>query len=254
MIGDNAESDETIVIEISGVTNGTEEGAQTTSLSIPNVCAAPGTVINQSTDFRAAVSDWVANGNASEFGDITQWCTGEVTDMSFAFYNHNTVNPDISGWDTSSVTNMRLMFHFAAAFNQDIGDWDVSKVTDMEQMFKSASAFNANIGGWDISKVIKTKEMFSNATNFTADQDISGWQTGSITDPRSDSDVLGRRQLQQANQYQWWQLGYQFFYLHEQHVLQRDGLQPGHQRLGYEQCNQHGLDVPARLELQSRPL
>ena len=180
---DNAESDETIVIEITGVTNGTEEGAQTTSISIPNVCAAPGTAINQSTDFRAAVSDWVANGNASEFGDITQWCTGEVTDMSFAFYNHNTVNPDISGWDTSSVTNMRLMFHFAAAFNQDIGDWDVSNVTDMEQMFKSAYAFNANIGGWDISKVTTTKEMFSNASDFN--QDISGWQTGNITDPRN---------------------------------------------------------------------
>ncbi|MEL6228169.1 MAG: BspA family leucine-rich repeat surface protein, partial [Pseudomonadota bacterium] len=40
-----------------------------------------------------------------EFGHISTWNTGCVTDMSGLFSWQIGFNDDISGWDTSSVTN-----------------------------------------------------------------------------------------------------------------------------------------------------
>ena len=39
---------------------------------------------------------------------------------------------NISEWDTGAVTNMDILFKFKHDFNQDIGSWDVGSVTDME--------------------------------------------------------------------------------------------------------------------------
>ncbi len=84
------------------------------------VCVTPGDEITDS-NFNDAITDWLANPNTSDYGDITKWCTGAVTDMTEAFRNKRTFNADISGWDTSNVTNMRSMFQYAYAFNQNIG-------------------------------------------------------------------------------------------------------------------------------------
>lgn len=65
-------------------------------------CVPPGTVITDS-NFDAAISDWIATGSASEYGNIRDWCTGAVTDMSNAFANQQSFNADISRWDTSNV-------------------------------------------------------------------------------------------------------------------------------------------------------
>ena len=145
-------------------------------------CAPPGTAITDA-NYRAAINDWIANGNASEYGDITQWCTGNLTTMARAFDGKNTFNADISGWDTSNVTNMWRMFMGATVFNQDIGNWDTSSVTNMASMFEDAAAFNQDIGNWDTSSVTSMAEMFqrwlAGATAFN--QDISGWDVRKVT-------------------------------------------------------------------------
>lgn len=148
-------------------------------------CTPPGTAITDA-NLSAAITDWIANGNASEYGDITQWCTGSVTDMSNAFRN-SIFNEDISGWDVSNVTNMNYMFEQATNFNQDIGSWDVGNVTSMQWMFAgrdpktggSATTFNQNIGSWDVSKVTDMRNMFYLNTAFN--QNIGNWNTGSVT-------------------------------------------------------------------------
>ena len=112
----------------------------------------PGTAITDS-NFDAAITDWFDKGNDSDYGDITKWCTGAVTNMREAFRAKTTFNEDISTWDTSKVSNMFLMFTYSSAFNQDIGSWDTSKVTNMDYMFSGAAAFNQDIGGWDASLV-----------------------------------------------------------------------------------------------------
>ena len=48
------------------------------------VCVPPGDEITDS-NFNEAITDWFASGDASQYGDITKWCTGAVTDMFEAF-------------------------------------------------------------------------------------------------------------------------------------------------------------------------
>ena len=45
----------------------------------------------------------------------------------------------ISNWCTSNITNISYMFSRATSFNQDISAWDVSKVTDMSHLFSRAT-------------------------------------------------------------------------------------------------------------------
>ena len=50
-------------------------------------CVPPGIAITDS-NFDAAITDWIGSiesGVPSAYGDISQWCTGAVTDMSDAF-------------------------------------------------------------------------------------------------------------------------------------------------------------------------
>ena len=142
-------------------------------------CAPPGTPITNS-NFNAAITDWIASGDASQYGDITKWCTGAVTDMSNAFEDEATFNEDISGWNTSNVTDMSLMFRDAPSFNQNIVNWNTSKVTNMAAMFSLAAAFNQDISNWDTGKVTGMAYVFYGATNFN--QNIGSWDTSNVTD------------------------------------------------------------------------
>ena len=135
-------------------------------------CVAPGVLITD-TNFEAAITDWFANANNSVYGPISQWCTGNVTNMGGAFYNRTEFNSDIGGWNTSSVTQMASMFSGATAFNQEIGSWNTSSVIDMSDMFQQATAFNQDIGGWDVRNVRLMSFMFNDASAFN--HDLSNW-------------------------------------------------------------------------------
>ena len=57
-------------------------------------CVAPGVLITDG-NFYAAITDWFADGNNSVYGPISQWCTGNVTNMREAFFNEFNFNEDI---------------------------------------------------------------------------------------------------------------------------------------------------------------
>ena len=135
------------------------------------------------SDIQTAVTAWLS-GDTSTYGDISDWDTSAVTDMSELFKDGtygdtSSFNDDISSWDTSSVTNMSSMFYGASAFNQDISSWVVSSVTTMESMFYNATSFNQDISSWVVSSVTTMESMFYNATSFN--QDISSWDVSSVT-------------------------------------------------------------------------
>nr|AOE13987.1 conserved hypothetical protein [uncultured bacterium] len=138
------------------------------------------TEITQS-NIQSAVDAWCEDSAAAAgtYGDISDWNTSAVTDMSELFKYKSSFNSDISEWDVSSVTRMSEMFKNASAFNQEIGDWDVSSVENMYQMFLQASAFNQEIGDWDVSSVTQLGNMFSNASVFN--QEIGDWDVSSVT-------------------------------------------------------------------------
>ena len=126
-------------------------------------CNPPGTPITNS-NFNVAITDWFASGDASQYGDITKWCTGAVTVMREAFRDKTTFNEDISAWDTSNVTDMSYMFDSATAFNRDISGWNTSNVTVMSYMFRDATAFNQDLSSWDASSVTSCAEFADFAT------------------------------------------------------------------------------------------
>ncbi len=72
--------------------------------------------------------------------------------MGSMFYSATSFNGDISNWDTSSVTNMSAMFNGASAFNRNLGNWDISNVQSMYSMFEdsdmSALNFSDTLIGW----------------------------------------------------------------------------------------------------------
>jgi len=112
-------------------------------------------------------------------GDISQWNTSGVQDMSGMFASTSEFNQDISNWDVSNVVNFTSMFQFATAFNQPIGQWDVSQMRLAYYMFNGASEFNQDLNNWNTSNLRNAMFMFEGATNFNGD--ISDWNTSNLT-------------------------------------------------------------------------
>jgi surface protein len=127
------------------------------------------------------VSEWNSNETAAgvKYGDISEWDTSKVTDMSELFEGTE-FSGDISGWNTGSVTDMSGMFYYATSFNGDISGWDTGSVTDMSGMFAQATSFNRDLSGWNTGSVTDMMRMFDSATSFN--RDLSGWNAGSVTD------------------------------------------------------------------------
>ncbi len=118
---------------------------------------SPSCFINDG-NIQAAVDLWISDPTTAEatYGNISNWDTSCVTDMSDLFRDYTTFNDDISQWDTSNVTNMSRCFSMLLSFNQNIGDWDVSNVTTMMICCSQngvLGSFNQHIGDWDVSNV-----------------------------------------------------------------------------------------------------
>ena len=130
---------------------------------------------------REAVEEWCKDEESTlnNYGDINNWDTSEVTDMSKLFDNAREFNSPIGNWDVSNVEDMSEMFSGAESFNQPIGDWDVSNVTDMSDMFSYAESFNQPIGEWDASNVSDMTAMFFGAKSFN--QPIGDWDVSNVT-------------------------------------------------------------------------
>ena len=107
-------------------------------------------------------------------GNISNWNTSKVTNMSNIFANSQ-FTKDISQWDVSKVTNMKQMFK-NSKFDGDISQWDVSKVTNMSRMFQSSN-FNSDINSWNVSSVINMDKMFSQSK---FNSDVSNWDVSRV--------------------------------------------------------------------------
>ncbi|MDB2463830.1 BspA family leucine-rich repeat surface protein [Flavobacteriaceae bacterium] len=131
---------------------------------------------------REAVREWRSDQNSAieKYGQISDWDTSQVTDMSELFFEASSFNEPIGNWDVSNVTDMSGMFRNAVSFNQPIANWDVSSVTKMTFLFEDAWEFNQPIGNWDVSNVKKMTRMFRNAVSFN--QPLANWDVSNVTD------------------------------------------------------------------------
>ena len=153
-----------------------QRGGVKSSRSLYNGVFTPTTKV-----LRTAVSLWISdNGSAlAKYGNISDWNTENVTDMSKLFWGASNFNEDISRWNTGNVTYMNKLFWGASNFNEDISRWNTGNVTDMRSMFNNATKFNKNIGQWNTEKVTTMLGMFNEASNFN--QDIGQWNTENVT-------------------------------------------------------------------------
>lgn len=113
--------------------------------------------------------------------NIGEWDVSRIVDMNKAFSGCSKLNIDFSKWVTSRVTDMGWMFQACYALTgTGLDKWNVSNVTDMEYMFSSCTSLDdAKIVEWQTGNVVAMNSMFSN-TKFNGD--ISGWDTGKLTD------------------------------------------------------------------------
>ena len=131
--------------------------------------------------------------------NVSAWNTNKATNMASMFQGATSFNNGLAAgsggslpWDTSAVTNMGGMFSGASNFNQSIDYWDSSKVVSFVSMFQDATRFNNGSSSISVSRMVwrtnsgvtsSMQNMFNNASVFN--QDISGWDTSSVTNMSS---------------------------------------------------------------------
>jgi hypothetical protein len=139
--------------------------------------------IDAKYSLRQAVEFWCSNDRKVTeydiFGDISDWDTSLVTDMSGLFSSKTEFNDDISRWNVENVVTMYRMFYKAGKFNQNINRWKVSSVRNMASMFLEAIDFNMPLNDWDVSNVEDMTLMFSKARCFN--QPLDKWIPRNVT-------------------------------------------------------------------------
>ena len=112
--------------------------------------------------------------------DLSNFDTGNVTNMGGMFAESQATTLDLSGFDTSMVTNMSNMFQFSQATTLDISHFNTSKVTDMSDMFFMSQATTLDLSSFNTSKVTDMRYMFYGSKVTTLD--LSSFDTSKVTD------------------------------------------------------------------------
>lgn len=98
-------------------------------------------MFNTAKSFNKSLDKWKNKiGTGSLIAD-------QSVNMAKMFYDAESFNGNIQNWDTSRVSDMSLMFGLTRSFNQDLSRWNVSQ-TNIGGMFDGAVAFNQNLGSW----------------------------------------------------------------------------------------------------------
>ena len=101
--------------------------------------------------------------NLTSVGDLSNWNTSNVTDMSGMFNDCYVLTSvgNLSKWNTSKVTDMSWMFNGCNSFEQkDVNNWNMSNVQDVSYMFGYAISDGGNhttkilnLGKWDVNHI-----------------------------------------------------------------------------------------------------
>ena len=116
--------------------------------------------------------------------DLNTWDTSNVEDMSYMFYQMDSVTKlDLNTLDTSKVKNMRGMFYQTSYLKElNIQNWNTSNVENMRDMFeKSIELTKLDLNKWNVSKVKNMSYMFDGLVSLE-ELNISNWDTSNVED------------------------------------------------------------------------
>lgn len=118
--------------------------------------------------------------------DLTGWDTGNITDMSYMFFNDPKLKTikGLEDFKTFNVTNMAYMFYDLENIDDselDLTGWDTSNVTDMSYMFSKMFLQKdlSFVNDWKTGKVTDMSYMFANDKNLEK-LDLSKWDVSSV--------------------------------------------------------------------------
>jgi surface protein len=139
--------------------------------------------------------------------NVSNWNTGNVTNMLGTFSDAWAFNQPLNSWNTSNVTNMSAMFYYTRAFNQPLNSWNTSNVTNMMGMFEGfpgngqafpaiPTPFNQPIGDWNTANVTNMSSMFSSSQfNQPLTRVGSKWNTANVTQTSYSYNQAGMTQM-----------------------------------------------------------
>jgi len=118
-------------------------------------------------ELKIVVNKWISNKDnvIKLYGDINEWNTENITDMSYLFYEARLFNENISNWNTLNVIDMSYMFYNAENFNQYLNNWDVSNVKSIKYMFYQCRSFTHEIRWDNINNITNYDYAFTNYSN-----------------------------------------------------------------------------------------
>ena len=124
-------------------------------------------VVINNENIRDAINMWIDNNDNAIiiYGNIENWDTSNVTDMSHLFENKTEFNENISKWNTSNVVNFTSMFEGATSMNSNV-TLNCSSVTNMSSMFEGATSMNGIVSFNDSSNLTNITNMI-NSNRFT---------------------------------------------------------------------------------------
>ena len=106
--------------------------------------------------------------------------TKPIIDMSYLFYECESLYSIMDNWDTKNVTNMRCMFHKCTSLTSLVGmcNWDTTNVTDMSYLFLECKSLKTlpDISRWNVTNVTDMSYMFNGCCSLERLPDITKWK------------------------------------------------------------------------------
>ena len=126
-------------------------------------------------------SELFAHNYYCESIDLDSVNTSEMTIAYKMFYGGVLLTSlDISDWDTGNVTNMEMMFAYSSMGSIDLSGWNTGSVIYMNSMFRGSTRLKSvNLSGWDLRNVTTLYGMFQGCDSLTS-VDFKGWNTSNV--------------------------------------------------------------------------
>ena len=129
-------------------------------------------------------------GQLSDFIDLQNFDTSNVTSMVYWFYNSKGLtNPDLSALNTSNVMNMSYMFYGSGVTSLDLSGWSVDKVASFSYMFYDDTALSTlNLSNWGSNRTataVNMSYMFAVSIGAISELDtlnLTNFKTNNVTD------------------------------------------------------------------------